>query len=453
MKVLIMNNITRSISAAAVALLLAGQALAGATSAEAAKLGNELTPTGAEKATSPDGLVPAWTGGLGTPPAGYVAGQGYVDPFASEQPLYVITKANAAKYKEMLTPGALALLNKYDTFKMPVYPSHRTAALPKNITAKVKEQAPKVESKGFGLSNTEGTTTPFPFPKTGLEVIWNHNLRYLGGGIERTYSSFPVRVNGDSYAIKVVERRIFAQNMDAPEPNRLLYFTATTVAPAAMVGSMTLVHEPLDQVKEVRSAWVYNAGQRRVRRAPDLAYDSVTDDTEGMRYVDQYDAFNGAPDRFDFKLVGKAEMIVPYNDYKLLDKSVPYSAITKAGSPNPDLMRYEVHRVWVVDAVLKPGQKHSFSRRTFYVDEDSWSVLWEDAYDARGGLWRIGVHPVVQYYDADVMWYSANIWHDLSNASYFISSLGTHEPQWKFNVKGRLADFEPDAMRRSGANQ
>ena len=436
--------------AALTALVTSGAAFAGASAADIAKLGTEFTPSGAEKAGSADGVIPAWTGGLATPPAGYVAGKGYIDPFAAEKPKFTITKANAAQYKDMLTPGAMALFDKVGAFKMNVYPTHRTAALPKGVTEKAKDQAAKVEIQGFGLANVGGTTIPFPFPKNGLEVMWNHNLRYLGGGIDRIYDSFPVRANGDTFDIKAQELRIFALNMDKPEPNRLLYFMNSLLAPAALVGSVTLVHEPLDQVKEARSAWVYNAGQRRVRRAPDLAYDSITDGTEGMRYTDQYDAYNGAPDRYDFKLVGKKEMIVPYNAYKLMEKSTRYADITKVGTPNPDLMRYETHRVWVVDATLKPGQKHAFGRRTFYVDEDSWSVLWEDAYDSRGNLWRIGVHPVMQFYDADVMWYSANIWHDLSNGGYYIASLGSQEPQWKFNVKGKLVDFEPDALRRAG---
>ncbi|MDE2368807.1 MAG: DUF1329 domain-containing protein [Burkholderiales bacterium] len=445
-------NLNRHFLAAAglAALMSSGAAYAGASAADIAKLGNELTPTGAEKAGSADGVIPAWTGGLASPPAGYVAGKGYIDPFAAEKPKFTITKANAAQYKAQLPAGAQALLEKIGTFKMNVYPTHRTAALPKAITDKVKEQAAKVELQGFGLANVGGTTTPFPFPKNGLEVMWNHNIRYLGGGIDRIYDSFPVRANGDTFDIRAQEVRVFAQNMDKSEPNRLLYYMNTLLAPAALVGSVVLVHEPLDQVKEARSAWVYNAGQRRVRRAPDLAYDSITDGTEGMRYTDQYDGYNGAPDRFDFKLVGKKEMIVPYNDYKLMEKSTKYADVTKPGTPNPDLIRYETHRVWVVDATLKPGQKHAFARRTFYVDEDSWSVLWEDAYDSRGNLWRVGVHPVMQFYDADVMWYSANIWHDLSNGGYFIASLGSQEPQWKFNVKGKLADFEPDALRRAG---
>jgi hypothetical protein len=436
--------------ACAATLVAGGSAWAKLTQAEADQLGTTLTPVGAEKAGNKEGTIPAWDGGLTAPPAGFKSETGYVDPFAAEKPLFTITKANAEQYKDHLTAGELALLNKYANYKMPVYPTHRTAALPKAITDKVKEQATKVELQGFGLANVGGTTTPFPIPKSGIEVIWNHNVRYLGGGLQRQFSTFPVRATGSTFEIKTDEERIFAQNMDAPEPNRLLYFRAALLAPATLTGTVTLVHEPLDQVKESRSAWIYNAGQRRVRRAPDLAYDSITDGTEGMRYTDQYDGYNGAPDRYDYTLLGKKEIYVPYNTYKLVDKKVKYDQIIQPGTINPDLMRYELHRVWVVDATLKPTQKHSFGRRTFYIDEDSWSVVWEDAYDTRGNLWRVGMHPVIQFYDYGVMWYAANVWHDLSNGGYLATSLMNQEPAWKFNVKGKLADFQPDALRRAG---
>ena len=429
---------------------LGGVALAKATQAEADRLGADLTPTGAEKAGNKDGSIPAWEGGLVKPPPGFSADSGYVDPFEAEKPVFTINAQNAEQYKDKLPAGAIALMKKHPSFKVPVYPTHRTAALPRTVTDKVKAQATKVDVQGFGLVNAEGTTTPFPLPKSGIEVMWNHLTRYLGGSVDRTFVSLPVRANGSKFVIRGREVRVAAQNMDPSEPNRLMYMLNYLLAPATLSGNVILVHEPLDQVKESRSAWAYNAGQRRVRRAPDLSYDSIVDGTEGLRFTDQYDAFNGAPDRFDFKLVGKREVFVPYNTYKLASKKVTYDEITQPGTINPDLMRYELHRVWVVDATLKDGQKHSFSRRTFYIDEDSWSVLWEDAYDSRGELWRVGLHPVIQFYDVNVMWYAANVWHDLSNGSYYVNTLMNQEPRWKFGIKGKLADFQPDALRRAG---
>lgn len=435
----------------AVLLALSGTAQAKITADEAARLGSDLTPLGGEMAGNADGSIPAYTGGMAQPPAGWSASQGYVDPFADEKPLFTITAANLAQYKDKVTPGMQALLAKYPSFKMPVYTTHRTAMVPADVAAKVKQEAVNAELNGFGLVNLNGSTTPFPIPKNGLEAIWNHTVRYLGGGLERSYSSFPVRGSGDYYNLRIKENRVFDANMDKQSDNRLLNYTARFLSPATLAGTVQLVHEPIDQVKEVRNAWIYNTGQRRVRRAPDLAYDNVNDGTEGLRVTDDFDGYNGAPDRFDWKLVGKKEMYIPYNDYKLGSKDVKYKDILTPSTPNPDYMRYELHRVWVVEGTLRKDAKHVYGKRTMYLDEDSWTVVASDAYDTRGTLWRVGVHPMIQFYDAQVPWYRANIWHDLSNGGYYLAGLANEESTpWKFGIKGRYVDFQPDALRRLG---
>ena len=448
-----MKTMTRVLaSAVAVALLgAAAPASAALSAAEIARLGADLTPIGAEKAGNKDGTIPAWTGGLCAPPAGWTAAQGYTDPFASDKVLFTITKANAAQYKDKLAPGVLAMLSKYDNFKMNVYPTHRTACYPQEVYDNVKAQAGKVELQGFGIANRGPSTVPFPIPKSGMEAIWNHTMRYLGGGISRDYNSFPVRANGDFYKIGVHEYRIFNQNMDPPQDNLLLGFLSFFTSPATLEGTVFLVHEPVDQVKQSRSAWIYNAGQRRVRRAPDLAYDNVNDGTEGLRTTDQFDAYNGAPDRYDWKIVGKREMYVPYNSYKLASKSLKYKDMIQKNTANADLLRYELHRVWEIEATLKAGSKHVYGKRVFFLDEDSWSVLYEDAYDTRKQLWRVSMFPMIQFYDAKVPWYRANIWHDLNNGGYLFSNVDNEiKTPWKFGEKGKWGEFQPDSLRRIG---
>src|SRR5512137_783413 len=449
-----MKTINRILVAAfAVAGLVgtAAPAYAKLTAAEAARLGADLTPVGAEKAGNKDGTIPAWTGGLCAPPAGWTAAKGYVDPFANDKVLFTITKANAAQYKDKLPPGILAMLNKYDNFKMNDYPTHRTACLPQEAYDVIKSMATKIDLQGFGFVGGF-SYAPFPIPKNGMEAIWNHVPRYLGGGVVRQFNAFPVRANGDFYKIATEERRVFFRNLDQAPDNLLGVFMSSFLAPATLEGTVFLVHEPIDQVKQTRSAWIYNAGQRRVRRAPDLSYDNVNDGTEGLRTTDQFDAFNGAPDRYDWKLVGKKEMYVPYNAYKLSDKKLKYKEdIIRQNTPNPDLMRYELHRVWVVEANLKAGSKHVYGKRVFYMDEDTWTVVWEDAYDTRKQLWRVSIHPLMQFYDAKVMWYRANIWHDLTNGSYLLANLDNELKQpWSFGEKAAWAEFQPDALRRSG---
>jgi hypothetical protein len=449
-----MKTINQMLAGAiAVAGLVAGALPAHAklSAADAARLGTDLTPMGAEKGANADGTIPAWTGGLCAAPAGWTPNKGYVDPFASDKPKFTITAANAEQYKDKLTAGTLAMLKKYPEFKMPVYETRRTACYPQEIYAQVKDMATKLDLQGFGIAGGR-SVVPFPVPQNGLEAMWNHQQRYLGGGISRDYHSFPVRGSGDFYKIGVHEYRIFNQNLDQPQDNLLLAFLSYFTAPATLEGTVFLVHEPLDQVKQSRSAWIYNAGQRRVRRAPDLAYDNVNDGTEGIRVTDQFDAWNGAPDRYDWKLVGKKEVYIPYNSYKLANKALKYKDdIIRKNTPNSDLMRYELHRVWVVDGTLKAGSKHIYGRRTFYLDEDTWTVVYEDAYDTRKNLWRVAIHPIIQFYDAKVPWYRANIWHDLNNQSYLLSLLDNEiRTPWKFGEKGKWGDFQPDALRRIG---
>jgi hypothetical protein len=446
-------TMTRILASAVAATLLAVATPASArlTDAEAARLGADLTPVGGEKTGNKDGTIPAWTGGLCSPPVGWTPAQGYVDPFPNDKALFTITKANAGQHKDKLTPGTLAMLNKYDTFKMPVYQSRRTACLPQDAYDMIKSMSTKIDLQGFGY--TGGFSyTPFPIPKSGLEAIWNHVTRYLGGSVVRQYNTFPVRANGDYYKITTEERRVFYRNLDQAKDNLLGVFMQRFLGPATLEGTVFLVQEPIDQVKEQRAAWIYNSGQRRVRRAPDLSYDNINDGTEGLRTTDQFDAFNGAPDRYEWKLVGKKEIYVPYNAYKLSNKKLKYKEdVVRKNTLNADLMRYELHRVWEVEATLKPTSKHIYGKRVFYLDEDSWNVLYEDAYDTRKQLWRVSVHPGLQYYDAKVPWVRANIWHDLASGSYLLTNLDNEiRTPWSFGAKAAWADFQPDALRRLG---
>lgn len=446
---------TSKLDAIVVALcgtLMSGAALAAISAADAEKLGKELTPTGATKTANADGSIPAWDGGVKTPPPGWQAEKGYLDPFAGEKSKMTITGANAEQYKDKLPPGLFALLKRYPNFTMPVYPTHRSAALPQAEYDRIKAEATKVTLKDGHIEGRDATTVPFPIPRTGEEAILNHTLRYLGGGFEREFAWFPVRANGDTYRVGFSDRVVGGNNIDPAQGDNLHFaLHAKYTAPATLDGTVYLVHEPVDQVKEARSAWIYNSGLRRVRRAPDLAYDNVSDGTEGMRVTDQYLAYNGATDRYDWKLVGKKEMYVPYNTYKIGDKSLKYSDILDRNTVKSDLMRYELHRVWVVEATLKDGQKHVYGKRTFYLDEDSWMVLVEDAYDTRGELWRVGVHGFRQNYDALVPWHSVQVWHDLTNGNYLVSHLDNEvKAPIRYGIRAKWSDFQPDALRRAG---
>ncbi|MBI3884800.1 MAG: DUF1329 domain-containing protein [Opitutae bacterium] len=436
-------------------LALALGAAAAITPAEANRLGADLTPLGGEKAGNADGSIPAWTGGITTPPAGYKPGMHHPDPFAGEQPLFTITGANADKYADRLTTGNLALLKAYPDYEMPVYPTHRSASNPQRIYDATKEHATTAHLTEGGNGITGSVVgIPFPIPANGLEVIWNFLTRYRGVAAKRTVSQAAPQRNGsytlvdfeDEFLFNYVREGIQEKDLD----NVLLYFKQAVIAPARLAGSILVVHETMDQVKEPRRAWVYNVGQRRVRRAPNVAYDNPGTAADGMRTSDQFDMFNGAPDRYDWKLVGKKEMYVPYNSYKLHSDSLKNSDILKPLHINQSLTRYELHRVWVVDATLKPGTSHVYSRRTFYIDEDSWQILAVDQYDGRGQLWRVSEAHCINYYDALSFWSTLEVHTDLISGRYLAFGLDNERPMYDFNITRTPQDYTPATLRQEG---
>jgi len=232
--------------------------------------------------------------------------------------------------------------------------------------------------------------------------------------------------------------------------NILAYFLQSVVAPARLAGEILLVHETLNQVEAPRQAWTYNPGQRRVRRAPNVAYDNPGTASDGLRTTDNYDMFSGAPDRYNWELKGRKEMIVPYNAYKLHAKGIAYDSIIQPGHLNPDLLRFEKHRVWVVEATLKEGISNVYSRRTFYIDEDSWNILAVDQYDGRGEFWRLSESHGINYYDVPTYYTTVDAVYDLQSGRYTALGFNNNEDMVKFGMPMSAGDFTPDQLRRAG---
>jgi len=425
------------------------------SSEEIARLGADLTPLGAEKAGNADGTIPAWDGGITTPPAGYVEGMHHPDPFASDAISFTITADNMAEYADKLSPGYKAVLEAYPSFKMNVYPTHRSASYPQRIYDMTKEIAgtATLVENGHGV---EGAINgiPFTIPKEGVEVIWNHLLRFRGGVASRTIAQAAPTRGGKYTLVQFSDEFFLLYSMDgmteADLNNKILFFKQEVTAPARLAGGILMVHETMNQVKEHRSAWLYNPGQRRVRRAPNVAYDNPGTAADGMRTSDQFDMFNGAVDRYNWELVGKKEMYVPYNSYKLHSDKVLVKDILTPLHTNPDFNRYELHRVWVVDATLREGARHIYKRRTFYIDEDSWQIVAMDQYDNRDQLWRVSEGHAINYYDLPTYWTTLEVHIDLQAGRYLAIGLDNQLPMYKFGIDRTMEDFTPAALRRSG---
>jgi hypothetical protein len=362
------------------------------TAEEAAKLKTELTPFGAEKAGNKDGTIPEWTGGYTTPIPGEKRGGRRGDPFKDEKPLFTITAANADKYADKLTEGQKGMLKKYpDTWRIHVYKTHRTAAAPQWVYDNTFKNATRAKLNGDIVGGAYGGI-PFPIPKTGAEVMWNHLLRWRGTSV--AFDATQYQLTADGKAVMTTDGKLEQQMPYYFQDGSLEQFSQSNVfwqirllnvGPPIRAGEAITGNENL--VGDKTLGWVYLTGQRRVRKMPNPCCDTPTPATAGVMSFDEIEVWNGRTDRFDWKLVGKKEMYIPYNTNKFLQPTTDAEVLGK-NHPNPDHMRWELHRVWVVDANLRSGQRHQSPKSRYYCDEDTWTCVLAERWDANGQLWK-----------------------------------------------------------------
>jgi len=447
-------------SAAASALVAGTPAWAKLTADEAKALGTTLTSMGAEREGNKDGSIPAYSGKwLGTPPGITHRGVGThnADPYASEKPLFVITAQNMAQYAERLTEGQKALFKKYpETFRMPVYPSHRDFRYSDKVLANVKENALQAEviDGGTGVKGVYGGPG-FPIPKSGLELIWNLLSSPKASNEVAIFDQAVVYPDGNIAWGRVDYKMLSA--VDNQKVNRkdwngtAIYFNTGTLLPEREKGTIIVGYDHWEFASHPRQAWQYNPGTRRVRQLPSFGFD-MPQGPGGFRTVDDDRLFNGSPERYDWKIVGKKEIYIPYHAYKINDPKIKYADMLTRGHINPDVMRYELHRVWVLEANLKQGVRHQYAKRVFYADEDSWNAVMVDNYDSRGQLWRQGTMNF--YYSYDLAGYHAGValYHDLQSGTYMADRLVNEQKNAPRINSGELnpSQFTPDAARQNG---
>jgi len=414
----------------------------------------DLTPIGAERGASPDGRIPAWQGGLTSAQQRLERNGTPVDPYAGERPLYEITAQNYQHYEGQLTAGQIALLKRFpQTMKLPVYPTHRSVPISAPLAASAARNAAHAQlaDQGNGLRGFAGAVA-FPVPHNGLEVIWNHLTRNRNAGY--VLVSDVVTPAGNGRFTLMSARQELARPDGLPgagADNILYYFTYRMTAPSRLAGDAMVVHETLDQVAEPRLSWIYSSSQRRVRRAPGIAYDTTGPGTGGLRTADSRDMFNGAPDRYDWQLVGKKLLHVPYNSYRLASPDLRYSELIRPGHVDPVPTRYELHRVWEVIATLKPGAHHIYGKRRYYIDEDTWAILEADLYDQQGTLWRTtGAHSFY-HPGGEAAVNAMEATYDLKSGRFHVSGLINEQRMpYVFNLPTSLSYFSPGALRSFG---
>lgn len=459
---------------AAVMVIAAAPAAAKAPPSEVAKLGNELTPVGAVAKGNDDGSIPEWRGRELFTQEQVDLSRAQLEEWRLRDPQKVedmvyselrqreadigdvvtakfeITKANYKQYADKLTEGHKAMFERYDTYKMIVYPTIRTAFFPQEIYDATKKNAAEAELVGTDVLNGARLGFPFPIPTQGAEVIWNHKLKYKGDAVKRYNNQAIVKPDGSYKISKLIEDVKFKYgNISEPGGTALLaYYLSNVIEPARVAGQLTLVHETANEGEGGRLAWIFNPGLGRVNRAPDVGYDNPYIGTDGEQFNDQVDVFNGSLDRYNWKLVGRKEMFIPYHNYELNSPKVKYADIIQPGHTNQDLVRYELHRVWVVDATLRDGTRHQFARRTFYLDEDSWSIAVVDCYDNRNELWKMQEAYLLTLPFIPTVTGAPEAIFDLQSGRYFLTALTNEDAISDFEVSYPDAYFQAANLKR-----
>ncbi len=433
----------KSLLATSFVLSLAVDAQASVSSEEAAKLGTSHTLVGAEKAGNADGSIPPYSGGLTTAPAGFKKGDTMrPDPFAGEKPLLVINGNNVDQYKGLLTATTVALAKRYPSYRIDVYPTHRTAALPQAVLNNSRKNATAAKSLEGGVAiDNVLPGVPFPIPQSGAEAMWNFLLRYQGVSINSKYDSWNVDAAGVASLAVTGEAFIsfpMYENMTKPISNKDLYYQMklSYTGPARRAGESIMLKNAVNPLQQPGRGWQYVPGQRRVKLISILAYDTPNPGT--ARALDLY----------NWTLVGKQEMIVPYNTYKLTYAQDPKS-LTTPHHLAPDFVRWEKHRVWVVEGNLKPGAKHIYQKRRFYLDEDSWAALASDQYDKSGKLYRGSFAFLSQSYDKLVPDATPFMTYDLARGTYNINGVVGPHGGIKYIEPLSTAQWSPESMAGS----
>lgn len=453
-----MKRIPQMFGAAVLAALLPFGLHAAVSADEVARLGKDLTPSGAEAGANAAGTIPAWTGKwLGAPPDMKYDGSYNPDPYADDKPLYSITSKNLNEHADKLSEGTKLLFARYpQTYRIDVYPTRRDFRLDDERVANIKLNAAQAKLSNDGLTMTGAYGgVAFPIPKDGMEVIYNvfsSSAPYL---IESPQVSAYVFPNGSVSWSEVYLRvlNFFNKKGGRNEWDGGIYSQSISEqrAPPRDAGKFTITANSFDFVKFPRQAWQYDPGTRRLRKTPDVGFDFPMD--TGPRVVDEQNGYNGSPERFDWKLVGRKEMIVPFNNYKLDSRGLKYKdMITTKGHPNPDHIRFELRRVWIVEGTLKPSLRHIYSKRRFYVEEDSWHKVVADQYDRRGQLWRVSMDGMIYAYDAKAYYNNVSWYHDLDERSYSIEKLNNEMPNASLldRREPRPNEFTLDGVRRGG---
>ncbi|WGK62469.1 DUF1329 domain-containing protein [Halopseudomonas sp. SMJS2] len=411
------------------------------------KLGASLTPVGATKEGNAEGTIPEWNNSNGS------------ESLSDEKPLFKITAENLSQYEDKVSEATKEMIRRFpDSFYLNVYPTHRTMFYPDKFyeLTKINALDCTTSDDGLALKGCFGGV-PFPFPKSGYEVMWNVTTAPKPPHYKNRTQGVILDSSGTPVQAAIQETWVdspyhdLSSSLEEYEKNGHRYFRASIkqVAPARIAGDANMITYTSNPTESKNQGWQYQQGNRRVRVNPQAEYDFPTVVSGGAAFYDETGLFMGKMDKFDFTLVGKKEIYIPYNTEMTRNASVADFAASKK-HPNPEVVRWELHRVWVVEAKLKPGERHASAKRVYYIDEDYYGAGLMDSWDAAGNFHKLSW--AISSMDYAHGWPSggSQVWIDLTTGVSYINVMTNFAGAGKFPQNEVLpaSTWTPEGLSR-----
>ena len=376
----------------------------------------------------------------------------YINPFIDDEIQLEINISNYKNYLAYLTEGQIAMFQAYpETFVMHIYPSRRSCAVPNEVYDLSKSGNANMIADGEGVDGVVGSI-PFPDASEPLHHVWNHILRYRGVDIVGGAPYYVVNPDGSMTqgAGEAIAKNCWNPFVKESYCEGLQGMLMQKVThPPRLADASLLVIESLNALDSPRKAWVYDPGTRRVRRAPNIAYDYLGSASQGLSTADSFDGFNGAKDRYNWTNVGTELKFMPYNVYDFYNAD--RKEVLTNFHVNQKYMRYELVKVNIVRADIKSDKRHIYPHRVMYFDADSYGMISEEVYDGKKEIMNYRELPLMNFYDEPACLAVHSATYNFATRRYLLNNVRSSEIDkiiWRAEKPHDIQLFTPNGLKR-----
>lgn len=339
-------------------------------------------------------------------------------PYKTAKPTYeglsagmTINSSNVAKFEEVLDPELFNAISKGwteikvgETTSFGLHPNYIKAS--QENLGNVKLGAKTGEISGWSAGRPFIEEPELTDPRAGEKLAWNYKYGYNWGDNAAIYPFYWKYRNMESGEVERTIKFNFhflnykgRVNQDPTpniEPNPSDLFRAIYVQvlePYDVKNTQLLIHRAADDLKR-DNAWLYLGFQRRVRR---LATGQVTDAFLGSDImIEDFEGYNGRVSDMKWEFKGTKNVLLPFYNHNemTLDQDThsdsdgyKVTAFGGKGGCFPQVS-FQLRKVYVVDAI-PVDENHPMSKRTFFMDAQTFTIPRTNIYDRAGKLWKM----------------------------------------------------------------